>query len=265
MLSLDVITLGAPDVRAAHGFYTEVLAPAVADHGQWVDLDLHGTGHVGLSDAADLAAEASADDAPSGFRGFIVSYVLKQPSEVAAVVAAAGEHGATVRKPAKKAMFGAFSGAFEAPDGSLWKVSAPTKKDTGPAEEPPVPTETAVLLGVPEPKRSKVFYEALGMTVDRDYGDQYIDFGPIPGACRLGLMKRGALARDVGVDADGEGFPGAVFNRTTDSRAEVDALMDRAATAGGRITSPAAGQEWGGYSGHFTDPDGFRWKVACAR
>jgi uncharacterized glyoxalase superfamily protein PhnB len=265
MLSLDVLALGATDLEAARECYTEALAPAVADRGRRVELDLHGTGRVGLSEAAGLAAEASSEAGPSGFGGYIVSYVLRQPSEVAAVVEAAGRHGATILKPAKKALFGAFSGVFEAPDGSIWKVSAPTKKDTGPAAEPPAPTETAVLLGVAEPKRSKAFYTTLGMTVDRDYGDQYVDFGPIAGACRLGLMKRGALARDVGVDADGEGFPGAVFNRTAGSRSEVDVLMDRAATSGGRITSPAAEQEWGGYSGHFTDPDGFHWEVACAR
>jgi len=266
MLSLDVLTLGAPDVEAARECYTEALAPVVAaDHGLWVELDMHGTGRVGLSDTAGLVAEAASEAGPSGFRGYIVSYVLAQPSEVAAVVEAAGRHGATILKPAKKALFGAFSGVFEAPDGSIWKVSAPTKKDTGPAATPPVPTETGVLLGVAEPKRSKVFYEALGMTVDRDYGDQYIDFAPAAGTCRFGLMKRGALAKDVGVDADGAGFPAMVLNRTPESRFEVDALLGRAEAAGGRITAPAAEQEWGGYSGGFTDLDGFHWKVACAR
>lgn len=261
LLSLDAIALGASDARAAHEFYTAVLAPTVTDHGQWVDLDLHGTGHLGLYGAERPAADVAAEDTPPGFGGYVISYVLEQPSEVAAAVEAAGRHGAKILKPAKKALFGAFSGAFEAPDGSVWKVSAPTKKDTGPAASPPEPTETAALLGVAEPKRSKVFYETLGMTVDRDYGDQYIDFAPIAGACRLGLMKRGALARDVGVDADG-GRHGAVFHRTATSRSEVDVLMDRADTAGGRITSPATAREQGGYAGHFTDPDGFQWQVS---
>ncbi|WP_211228494.1 VOC family protein [Glycomyces tenuis] len=265
MLSLDVITLGTPDVRAAHDFYTGVLAPLVADYGEWVDLDMHGTGHVGLYGTENLAADAGAEGAPSGFRGYVVSYVLKQPSEVEAVVEAAGRHGAKVLKPAKKALFGAFSGVFEAPDGSIWKVSAPTKKDTGPAGEPPVPTETAALLGVAEPKRSKTFYETLGMTTDRDYGDQYIDFLPAAGTCRFGLMTRAALAKDVGADEGGAGFRAVAFNRTAASRADVDALMERADAAGGRIATPAVEQEWGGYSGHFTDPDGFLWKVACAQ
>lgn len=265
VLSLDVITLGAPDVRAAHDFYTEVLSPAVADHGRWVDLDMHGTGRVGLSETAELAAGTAAGGGSTGFRGHVVSYVLEQPGEVAAVVDAAGLHGAKVLKPAKKALFGAFSGVFEAPDGSIWKVSAPTKKDTGPVGEPPVPTETAVLLGVAEPKRSKVFYEALGMRADRDYGNQYVDFAPADGACRLGLMKRGTLAMDVGLDPDGDGCPAAVLNRTPDSRAEVDVLLERASAAGGRIIAPAAEQERGGYSGRFADLDGFLWKVACAR
>lgn len=30
----------------------------------------------------------------------------------------------------------------------------------------------------------------------------------------------------------------------------------------GRPTGPAVEREWGGYTGYFTDPDGFRWEIA---
>ena len=38
--------------------------------------------------------------------------------------------------------------------------------------------------------------------------------------------------------------------------------MEAAAAAGGRITAPAQDAFWGGYHGHFADPDGFVWEVA---
>jgi uncharacterized glyoxalase superfamily protein PhnB len=43
-----------------------------------------------------------------------------------------------------------------------------------------------------------------------------------------------------------------------------DAILSAATSAGGTVPVPAGETEWGGYSGHFTDPDGFLWKVATA-
>ena len=35
-----------------------------------------------------------------------------------------------------------------------------------------------------------------------------------------------------------------------------------AADAGGTLEKPAADTFWGGYSGYFSDPDGYLWEVA---
>ncbi|MGF2949769.1 VOC family protein [Microbacterium alcoholitolerans] len=45
------------------------------------------------------------------------------------------------------------------------------------------------------------------------------------------------------------------------SEAEVDEVLAEAATLGADV-SPATRREWGGYSGYFSDPDGFRWEIA---
>lgn len=45
------------------------------------------------------------------------------------------------------------------------------------------------------------------------------------------------------------------------TEAEVDAVLAEAAALGARVWS-ASRREWGGYSGYFADPDGFRWEVA---
>ncbi|MDT7551416.1 MAG: uncharacterized protein QOE84_3810, partial [Actinomycetota bacterium] len=43
---------------------------------------------------------------------------------------------------------------------------------------------------------------------------------------------------------------------------EVDAVIEQARTAGGRIGREPAATFWGGYSGVFVDPDGHPWEVA---
>ncbi|MFI6510917.1 VOC family protein [Streptosporangium sp. NPDC050855] len=260
-LTLDVITLWTPEVQSAGRFYATAFSCAVTgggddgddgDDGDPVNLDLHGTGR--------LAVEAGAEPAAPGFRGYLLTYVVDRPAGVRALMDAAVRGGAEVLKPARKALFGSFSGVFRAPDGAVWKPVAATGKDTGSAAERPLPTETTLILGVSAPKASKVFYEALGMTADRDYGNKYIDFHPARAATRLCLMERGVLAKDAGITEGGGGFPSAVLTHTAGSRQEVDALLASAAAAGGRITGGAA-ETAGGYSGSFTDPDGFLWRV----
>ncbi len=41
-----------------------------------------------------------------------------------------------------------------------------------------------------------------------------------------------------------------------------DALLAHVATCGGTVIKPGQHVFWGGYSGYFTDPDGFLWEVA---
>jgi uncharacterized protein len=39
-------------------------------------------------------------------------------------------------------------------------------------------------------------------------------------------------------------------------------VLAQAAGAGAKIVKPAREAFWGGYSGYFSDPDGFLWEVA---
>jgi uncharacterized protein len=45
-------------------------------------------------------------------------------------------------------------------------------------------------------------------------------------------------------------------------RNDVDAVLAEAERAGATIVKPAGDTSWGGYSGYFTDPDGYLWEVA---
>ncbi|MFE6384858.1 VOC family protein [Nocardiopsis dassonvillei] len=261
-LSLDTITLGVAQVEDAHAYYTAALSPA-ASGDEDAGLDLHGTGRLALRRIDALAADTGADPATAGFRGYVLSWVVDQPNEVQDLLDAATAHGASVVKPAKKQLFGEFTAVHRAPDGALWKLAAATKRNTRPLTPPVRPTETALYLGVSRPTESKAFYEALGMSADRDYGDTFVDFTVTDGACRLGLLTRKALAKDAGVDERGHGFPALALTHTAASRDEVDTLLRTADSAGGRVAAAAARTERGDYTGHFTDPDGFRWTVTA--
>jgi uncharacterized protein len=46
------------------------------------------------------------------------------------------------------------------------------------------------------------------------------------------------------------------------NRADVDSVLKEAEAAGANILKPAQEAFWGGYSGYFSDPDGFLWEVA---
>lgn len=69
---------------------------------------------------------------------------------------------------------------------------------------------------------------------------------------------RGAAA-DAACWASLRGFALAYNVR---SPAEVDALLARAASYGATVVKPGQPTDWGGYSGYFTDPEGFLWEVA---
>lgn len=260
-LSIDIVTLGAPQVEAARAFYTSAFsATATQDH-HLAGLDLHGTGQLALHQIDALATECGTKPATSGFRGYVLASIVNQPAEVKALLDAATANGATVIKPAKKQLFGEFTAVYQAPDGAVWKLAAASKKDTDPVPDPPKPTETAIYLGVANPKASKAFYKTLGMSVNHDYGDKFIDFTIADGKCRLGLLPRKALAKDAGVNEHGDGFTALMLTHTVASHDNVDALLAAAIRAGGRVTTAAVQTDRGDYAGQFTDPDGYHWRI----
>ncbi|RKS08436.1 putative lactoylglutathione lyase [Nocardiopsis sp. Huas11] len=262
-LSIDTITLGVPEVEAAHDFYTAAFSPTNTGGELNDDLDLHGMGRLSPRRNEVLATEAGANEEPSGFRGYVLSCVVEQPSEVESLLDTATTNGAQEVKPAKKQLFGEFTAVYRAPDGAVWKLAAVGKKNTGPVGTPVQPTETAIYLGVARPKSSKVFYEALGMRVNHDYGDKFVDFTITGGMFRLGLLPRKGLAKDVGVPEDGHGFPAAVLTHEAATPEEVDRLLETADSAGGRVTAAAARAGQSDYTGRFTDPDGHHWAVTA--
>ena len=120
---------------------------------------------------------------------------------------------------------------------------------------------SAVMLGVGDLARSKKFYaEGLGCSVDKDFPN-FVSLSLGDGSPDLALYEREAAAKDAGVPAEGSGFTGISFHYIVGSHEAVDEAMNSAIAAGAGVVRAAAAAQWGGYSGYFSDPDGYLWKV----
>ena len=117
-----------------------------------------------------------------------------------------------------------------------------------------------ITLGVSDLERSRAFYERLGWRRSMAQTEGIVFFQA--GSIALALYPRNELAKDAHVTSDGQGFSGITLAYNGRTRAEVDSVLNEAAAAGAKIVKPAEEAFWGGYSGYFSDLDGFLWEVA---
>jgi uncharacterized glyoxalase superfamily protein PhnB len=121
-----------------------------------------------------------------------------------------------------------------------------------------------VTLGVADVPRAARFYEALGfvrkMRGAPEHEVAFFDAGTLA----LSLYAVSGLARDAGFppDAKAHAFRPSSLAWNCASEAEVDAVMALALKAGASELVPAKDADWGGYHGHFVDPDGHIWEIA---
>ena len=125
------------------------------------------------------------------------------------------------------------------------------------------PRISIITLGVSDLERSLRFYrDGLGLptTWTPDKGVIFFQTNGV----RLALYPLHELAKDAIIDplAQRGGWTGIALAHNVRVKEDVDALLARAETAGGKIQKPAQDAFWGGYSGYFTDPDGYLWEVA---
>jgi len=117
-----------------------------------------------------------------------------------------------------------------------------------------------ITLGVADLKRSREFYERLGWRRSMAKAEGVVFFQA--GGMALALYPRDELAKDAEIAPDGHGFCGISLAYNARSREEVDLVLAEVQAAGAKLLKPAQEAFWGGYSGYFSDPDGFPWEVA---
>lgn len=118
-------------------------------------------------------------------------------------------------------------------------------------------------LGVRDLGVARQFYvDGLGWAPAFEVEDDvcFIKVGP---GFLLSLWSRDALAAEVGgLYAGDEPAPISLAHMVPDAES-VTRVLDDAVAAGATLIAPATTRDWGGVTGYFADPDGYRWEVAC--
>ncbi|GAA1476145.1 VOC family protein [Nocardioides aestuarii] len=78
----------------------------------------------------------------------------------------------------------------------------------------------------------------------------------------LSLWAESGFEQEVGPVRRGSGLVPITLAHNLATPDEVDAVLADARAAGATEVSAGEQREWGGYTGYFADPDGFRWEVA---
>lgn len=134
-------------------------------------------------------------------------------------------------------------------------------------EETVQPRVSVITLTVDDLERSLEFYrDGLGLETPGIVGTEFehgaVAFFDLEGGAKLAIWPRQSLAVDTGLEARLSGGTEFALGHNVSSRAEVDAVMAQARSAGATIVKDARDTFWGGYAGYFQDPDGHLWEVA---
>jgi len=119
-----------------------------------------------------------------------------------------------------------------------------------------------VTLAVRDLERSRTFYvDGLGWSPELDVPGEVLMFAT-GDQLVLSLWDRAAFEAEVGAPAlAGPGVVPLTLSHNVATPGEVRAVLALAAAAGAPVTGPLE-RDWGGFSGYFADPDGFRWEAA---
>jgi catechol 2,3-dioxygenase-like lactoylglutathione lyase family enzyme len=119
-----------------------------------------------------------------------------------------------------------------------------------------------ITLAVSDLDRTRRFYvDGLGWEPELDVQD--VVMFRVAEKVILSLWSREGFESEVGPVQHGPGIVPITLSHNLASPEEVDQVLQDARTAGAGEVGDGVAREWGGYSGYFADPDGFRWEIAC--
>ncbi len=130
------------------------------------------------------------------------------------------------------------------------------------------PLIQVLTLGVSDLERSLAFYrDGMGLETEGIFGTEFeggaVVFFHLRGGLILALYPFESIAQDTGLPVGGPGTAAAAMTigHNVRSRDEVDAVLAEAEAAGATFVDRGKERSWGGYTGHFRDPDGHLWEV----
>lgn len=119
-----------------------------------------------------------------------------------------------------------------------------------------------ITLAVADLGASRRFYvEGLGWEPELDEPDEVLMFR-VADKVVLSLWDERGFTAEIGHAPARGGVPPITLAHNLATARGVDTVLEQARVAGASEVGEAAEREWGGYTGYFADPDGFRWEVA---
>ncbi len=97
--------------------------------------------------------------------------------------------------------------------------------------------------------------------VGKEFEHGAVAFFDLQAGLKLAIWKREDIAYEAKVTQAAVSPTEFTIGHNVNSKEEVDKVLEQAKKAGAKITDPAHDTFWGGYSGHFQDPDGHLWEV----
>lgn len=118
-----------------------------------------------------------------------------------------------------------------------------------------------ISLGVRDVAASRRFYvDGLGWPVHQEFPGDVV-FIQANHGLMLSLWNVEQMQDEASADPP-SGIPCVTLSHNVGSPADVDRTLAEAEAAGAKVVGPPKRQPWGGYTGYFADPDGFRWEIA---
>jgi catechol 2,3-dioxygenase-like lactoylglutathione lyase family enzyme len=109
---------------------------------------------------------------------------------------------------------------------------------------------------------SRAFYvDGLGWTAALDVPDEVLMI-QVGEHVVLSLWVANEFEAEVGPINRGAGVAPIALAHNVATEAEVDEVLALVRSLGADPVHDAVRRDWGGYTGYFADPDGFRWEVA---
>ncbi|MDP3952793.1 VOC family protein [Microbacterium sp.] len=116
-----------------------------------------------------------------------------------------------------------------------------------------------ITLAVADVARSRVFYVD-GLRWRPIFEADDVLMLPVADRLILSLWSITGFTAEIG-EPPSPGIAPITLAHNVETEAEVDGVLAEAERLGAFV-APAVRRDWGGYSGYFADPDGFRWEVA---
>ena len=124
------------------------------------------------------------------------------------------------------------------------------------------PRISFITLAVHDLAATRAFYvDGLGWTPVLDVPDEVLMI-QAGDKLILSLWDERGFEAEVGPITRGPGVAPITLSHNLATNAEVDAVLETARAAGADPVQDGVERDWGGYSGYFGDPDGYRWEVA---